>query len=68
MQPVLRTALALRENVASSEKRAEDLEIAHERNSIAKEALRKADQARFWSAVAVFVTVLLAAFSYFNSQ
>jgi hypothetical protein len=68
MQPVLKLALSLRTQVTSAQQREEDLEIARERNSIAKEALRKADQARFWSAIAVLVTVILAAVSFLNYQ
>lgn len=75
MQPVLRMALSLREEVSRSNARAEDLEIARGRNEIAKDALkeakaanRKADSARIWSAIAVLVTVLLALFSYFTTQ
>ena len=74
MQPVLRTALTKREISSSLNEREKELDIAREANSLAASALKeakaankKSDSARLWSGIAIFVTVLLALFSYLRS-
>ena len=68
MIPVLKLALTKRQNVVAESQREEDLSIAKEYNLIAKSALeqavkanKKSDQTRIWSAVAVLITVFIAA-------
>jgi hypothetical protein len=75
MQPVLRTALNLREEFYKSNERNKELSIGREANRIAaaalleaKDANRKADGARMWSAIAVLVTVLLVLINFWSGQ
>jgi len=68
MIPVLKLALKKRNEIIESQKREEELNISRKSNEIANAALeqaqlanRKSDQTRIWSAVAVLVTVIIAA-------
>lgn len=75
LQGALSTALKLREEAHSNKTREEEMELVREANRIAVEALaeaksanRKSESARFWSAIAVFVTVVLALLSFINKS
>lgn len=68
MRPALKLALKKREDVQENEKRTEELDLVRSANEIAQQALaqskianQKSDKARFWAAIAVLVTVIIAA-------
>ena len=69
---ILEEAKLKRDNASNANERKRDIELSVESNAIAKGALEeakkaniKANQARIWSAFAIFVSVVLAFFDYF---